>query len=63
MGRGGGHHKIGLVLGGSFPCISGSFPKINVQSGNIFFGLQKFQMLDIPDIFWVNSRYLAQACV
>ena len=60
-GGGGGHHKIGLVLG-SFPCILGYFPKINVQNGNIFLGCKncKFQS---PDIFWVNSRYWAQACV
>ena len=34
---GGGHHKIGLVLG-SFLCILGTFFKVKVQNWDIFWG-------------------------
>ena len=51
----GGHHKIELYLG-VFLCILGSFLKVKVQNGDIFW-LLKFQIfywvleIEIPDIF------------
>ena len=62
----GGHHKIGLVLG-VISMYLGSFLKVKVQNGDIFGCCKYFKdflaVLDIPDIFLVNSRCWAQVYV
>ena len=50
-----GHRTIGLYLG-VIICILGSFLKVKVQNGDIFWGYENFKyflrVLKIPDIFW-----------
>ena len=43
LGGGGGHHKIGLVLG-VISMYLGSFLEVNVQNDDIFWGCKKFKI-------------------